>query len=101
MECCYDNCKAKNHENHIVKYGFRDGIQRYKCLNCNRTFVKPSDKKQKSLTENEKCLIDKMLDDSIALFKDMHTQKKQIEVSSRFDKILSKINDLKHEEADR
>lgn len=66
MECCYDNCKAENHENHIAKYGFRDGIQRYKCLNCNRTFVKPSDKKQKSLTENEKHLIDKMLDDSIA-----------------------------------
>lgn len=81
MECCYDNCKA---ENHIVKYGFRDGIQRYKCLNCNRTFIKQADKKQKSLTENEKYLIDKMLDESIsyraiaqfkhhaiALFKDM------------------------------
>ena len=66
MKCCYDNCKAKNHENYIVKYGFRDGIQRYKCLNCNRTFIKQSDKKQKSLTENEKRLIDKMLDDSIA-----------------------------------
>lgn len=66
MECCYDNCKDKNNENHIVKYGFRDGIQRYKFLNCNHTFIKQSDKKQKSLTENEKYLIDKMLDESIS-----------------------------------
>lgn len=66
MKCCYDDCKQKHNEHHIVKYGVRDGIQRYKCLNCNRTFIKQSDKKQKGLTENEKYMIDKMVAESIS-----------------------------------
>ena len=41
----------------------------------------------------------------LALFKDMcasdTTQKKLTEISSQFDKIVLKINNLKHEEADR
>ena len=84
-----------------MKYGFRDGIQRYKCLNCNRTFIKQSDKKQKSLTENEKYLIDKMLGENISYRAKICVFKKKLtEVSSKFNKIIFKINSLKHEEID-
>ena len=66
MKCEYADCKAENHKNHIVKYGFYDGSQRYKCLNCNRYFIKQEDRKRKSLTDDEKHIIDRLVDENIS-----------------------------------
>ena len=66
MKCEYADCKTENHKNHIVKYGFYDGSQRYKCLNCNRYFIKQEDRKRKSLTDDEKHIIDRLVDENIS-----------------------------------
>ena len=66
MRCEYADCKTENHKNHIVKYGFYDGSQRYKCLNCNRYFIKQEDRKKKSLTDDEKHIIDRLVDENIS-----------------------------------
>ena len=66
MNCEYADCKTENHKNHIVKYGFYDGSQRYKCLNCNRCFIKQEDRKRKGLTEYEKHIIDRLVDENIS-----------------------------------
>ena len=69
MECVYADCKTENHKNHIVKYGFYDGSQRYKCLNCNRCFIKQEElkvRKRKGLTDSEKHIIDRLVDENIS-----------------------------------
>ena len=38
--------------------------QRYKCLNCNRCFIKQEDRKKKGLTEDEKHIIDQLLNEN-------------------------------------
>ena len=40
--------------------------QRYKCLNCNRCFIKQEDRKRKGLTEYEKHIIDRLVDENIS-----------------------------------
>lgn len=75
MKCEYADCRTENHKNHIVKYGFYDGSQRYKCLNCNRYFIKQEElkvpkvlkvRKRKSLTDDEKHIIDRLVDENIS-----------------------------------
>ena len=66
MKCEYADCKTENHKNHIVKYGFYDGSQRYKCLNCNRCFIIQENRKRKSLTDYEKHIIDRLVDENIS-----------------------------------
>jgi CENP-B N-terminal DNA-binding domain len=41
-------------------------VQRYKCLNCNRYFIKQEDRKRKSLTDDEKHIIDRLVDENIS-----------------------------------
>ena len=44
-------------------------VQRYKCLNCNRCFIKQEElkvRKKKGLTEDEKYIIDQMLNENIS-----------------------------------
>lgn len=44
-------------------------VQRYKCLNCNRCFIKQEElkvRKKKSLTEDEKYIIDQLLNENIS-----------------------------------
>lgn len=41
-------------------------VQRYKCLNCNRCFIKQEDRKRKSLTDYEKHIIDRLVDENIS-----------------------------------
>ena len=41
-------------------------VQRYKCLNCNRFFIKQEDRKRKGLTEDEKHIIDQLLNENIS-----------------------------------
>ena len=66
MKCEYADCATKNHKNHIVKYGFYDGSQWYKCLNCNLCFIKQKDRERKGLTEYEKHIIDQLLGENIS-----------------------------------
>ena len=40
--------------------------QRYKCLNCNRYFIKQEDRKRKGLTDDEKHIIDRLVDENIS-----------------------------------
>ena len=41
-------------------------VQRYKCLNCNRCFIKQEDRKRKGLTNSEKHIIDRLVDENIS-----------------------------------
>ncbi len=50
-------------------------VQRYKCLNCNRYFIKQEElkvpkvlkvRKRKSLTDDEKHIIDRLVDENIS-----------------------------------
>ena len=41
-------------------------LKRYKCLNCNRYFIKQEDRKRKSLTDDEKHIIDRLVDENIS-----------------------------------
>ena len=52
--------------------GVRDGIQRYRCLNCKRTFIQPNElkvpkvRKNKGLKDYEKHIIDRLVDESVS-----------------------------------
>ena len=72
MKCYYNCCQSEEQKPHVVKHGVRDGIQRYRCLNCKRTFIQPNElkvpkvRKNKGLKDYEKHIIDRLVDESVS-----------------------------------
>ena len=46
----------------IVKNGKKDGVKRYRCKSCNKTFILESDKKRHWYTSKEKAFLSMLLD---------------------------------------
>lgn len=71
MKCYYNCCQSEEQKPHVVKHGVRDGIQRYRCLNCKRTFIQqnelkvPKVRKNKGLKDYEKYIIDQLVNESV------------------------------------
>ena len=66
MKCYYNCCQSEEQKPHVVKHGVRNGIQRYRCLNCKRTFIQPNDRKNIGLKDYEKYIIEKLVNESVS-----------------------------------
>ena len=51
------NCTSKN----VIKHGKKNGIQRYYCKDCKKTFIKDVDKKRKRYSSKEKAFLSMLL----------------------------------------
>ena len=116
MKCYYNCCESEEQKPHVVKHGVRNGIQRYRCLNCKRTFIHPNDRKNIGLKDYEKYIIERLVNESVSYravydctgiktFFKHHSKlclfkKKLNEVLEKFEKIKCKISNLDHAEID-
>lgn len=66
MKCYYNCCESEEQKPHVVKHGVRDGIQRYRCLNCKRTFIQQNDRKNIGLKDYEKDIIERLVNESVS-----------------------------------
>ena len=66
MKCYYNCYQSEDHKPHVVKHGVRDGIQRYRCLNCKRTFIQQNDRKNIGLKDYEKDIIERLVNESVS-----------------------------------
>ena len=72
MKCYYNCCQSEEQKPHVVKHGVRNGIQRYRCLNCKRTFIQPNELKVPKVRKNiglkdyEKYIIEKLVNESVS-----------------------------------